>query len=96
MWFAGFINNIYKIYNINNILIKMSDGALAEWARALHQFMELEIEMDELEKEFSEAKNEREKNILKNRIKMLQDVMNEAEKNEERKWKKYYKTIYKQ
>jgi len=73
----------------------MSDEALAEWARALHQFMELEIEMDELEREFSKAKNEREKNILKNRIKMLQDVMNEAEKNEEKKWRKYFDKYYK-
>jgi len=71
----------------------MGDRALAEWARALHQFVELEIEMDELEKEFSKAKNEREKKIIKNKIKMLQDIMNEAEKNEEKKWKKYYNNI---
>jgi len=71
----------------------MSDGALAEWARALHQFVELEIAMDELEEKFLKTKNEREKKIIKNKIKMLQDVMNEAEKNEERKWKKYYNNI---
>jgi len=70
----------------------MSDEALkrAEWARALHLLVSLEIEKDELEGEFSKAKNEREKKIIKNKIKMLQDVMNDAKKNEERKWKKYY------
>jgi len=73
----------------------MSDEALkrAEWVRALHQLVSLEIEKDELEEEFSKVKNEREKNIIKNRIKMLQDVMNEAKKNEEKKWKKYYNNI---
>jgi len=70
----------------------MSDGALkrAEWARALHQLVSLKIEMDELEEKFLKAKNKREKANLKNRIKMLQDIVDEAEKNEEEKWKKYY------
>jgi len=68
----------------------MSDEALAEWVRALHQFVELEIEKDELEKKLSQIKNKREKTNLKNKIKMLQDIIDEAEKNEEKKWKKYY------
>jgi len=62
----------------------------AEWARAYRQFVELQIEMDELEKKFFRAKNKRERTILKNKMKMLQDVMDEVEKNEERKWKEFY------
>jgi len=70
----------------------MSDEALKreEWARALHRLVSLELEMDELEQKFLKAKNKREKANLKNRIKMLQDMIGEAEKNEEEKWKKYY------
>jgi len=76
----------------------MKDGAQeaedkrAEWARALHQLVSLEIEMDEIEEKFLQAKNEQEKTILKNRLKMLRGAIYEAEKNEEKKWKKYYIT----
>jgi len=57
----------------------MNDGA-----------QEAEDKRVEWEKKLSQIKNKREKTNLKNKIKMLQDIIDEAEKNEEKKWKKYF------
>jgi len=69
----------------------MNDEALkrAEWVRALDRLIYLEIERDELEKKFLKVEDKEEKANLKNKMKMLQDLIDEADKNEEEKWKKY-------